>query len=131
MRTLLLTAVGLTVLAAAPAQAADRWQADTQTCIGVYGALADQAQPLADWSAALKRSNLTQIDWAARKATLVANDEYDIYAAAAEPYETGFKMGFLRDRIVGTAKNTSDALELSQACDKANGFSPSLTVSGS
>lgn len=128
---LLVAAALLAGMTAAPARAADRWEANTQTCIGLYGALADQAQPLADWAPVLKRSNLTQIDWAARKAALLKKDDDGFYAAMADPYETNFKMGFLRDRIDSTAADTSAALELSQACDKANGFSPSFTVPGS
>lgn len=110
---------------AAPA-VADDWKIDVSTCAGAYGALADQSDEMAAWAPMLGRSNLTRIDWAARKAKVL--DGSPVYEAAAGPYENNFKMMILSDRIDGTAKGNAAVLELSQACDQAFKLSPSFEV---
>lgn len=115
----------LVLLAPAPALA-DGFQADAPTCAGVYGVLAEQKQAMANWAPALARSNLVAIDWAARRRKVLGDSV--IYEAASGPYQTAFGMRLTADRINGTAKDTAQVLELSQACDKAFGFTPSFAI---
>lgn len=112
------------------AMAADPIPAEATQCLGAYGALADQAQSLSAWSPALGRSNITQIDWAARHDKLLkAKDQgTGITAAASDVYVNAYRMRFLRDQIDGTAADTSAILELSVRCDQANHFSPSFAI---
>jgi hypothetical protein len=66
----------LTILAcalaglAARAHARDEWKNDADTCSGLYGALEERQASIAQINGAVAKSNLTSIDWAARKAGL-------------------------------------------------------------
>jgi len=135
-----LTLVGLVIALSTlggAAMAEDAIPAETSQCLGAYGALADQAQAMSAWSAALGRSNLTKIDWAGRRTKLLktvdadedlAEGEEGFFESVSAPYLIGYKMRLAADRINGTAADTSAILDLSIRCDQANHFSPSFAI---
>ncbi|MDP1738379.1 MAG: hypothetical protein Q8L23_13185 [Caulobacter sp.] len=130
-------AVALSMLGGT-AMAEDLIPAEVPQCLGAYGALADQAQAMSAWSPALGRSNLTKIDWAARRARLLRTadgepeeGEEGFFESVSSPYLNGYKMRLAADRINGTAADTSAILELSIRCDQANHFSPSFAIPAS
>lgn len=112
------------------ALAEDAIPADVPQCLGAYGALADQAQALSAWSSALGRSNVTRIDWAARRAALLEAEDQGtgIYTGAGGIYLTAYKMRMAADRINSTAADTSAILELSIRCDQRFHYSPSFAI---
>lgn len=135
MRPALFSLAILLSLPGSVAMADDPIPAEVSQCLGAYGALADQAQAMSAWSTALGRSNLTQIDWAARRARLLRTadgepeeGEEGFFESVSSPYLNAYKMRLAADRINGTAADTSAILELSVRCDQANTFSPSFAI---
>lgn len=112
------------------AMAADPIAAEVPQCLGAYGALASQAQAMSAWSPALGRSNLTRIDWAARKAKLLEDEDQGsgIYEASSRIYVNAYVMRLAKDRIDHTAADTAAILELSVRCDQAFHYSPSFAI---
>ena len=130
MRLVLISLAVVLSLPASVALAADPIPAEVSQCLGAYGALADQAPAMSSWSSALGRSNLTKIDWAARRAKLLEAEDQGtgIYAASSGIYVNAYVMRLTGDRIDGTAADTSAILELSIRCDQAFHFSPSFAI---
>ena len=111
---------------AAPA-VAQEWPADKVTCAGAYGALQQEVAAHVAWEPNFgKGTNLTTIDWGARRKTLIAtapaieNDATD--------YEDNFRQMLRKDRIDDVAKNTGVVIELSMRCDRAFNYSPSFVI---
>ncbi len=126
MRTV---ALGLAAaLLAAPAFA-EEWPADKVTCVGAYGALAQEVTAHVAWEPNFgKGTNLTTIDWAARRLKLLNGSP--VIEAGAKAYEDNFRQMLRKDRIDDVAKNTGVVIELSMRCDQAFGNSPSFVIPG-
>lgn len=122
-------AIALTPLGSV-AMAAEPIPAEVSQCLGAYGALASEAEAMSAWSSALGRSNLTKIDWAARKAKLLeAKDQgTGIYQASSGVYVNAYVMRLTGDRINQAAADTAAILELSVRCDQAFHYSPSFAI---
>lgn len=115
-------------LFAAPAFAQD-WKADKVTCVGAYGALAQEVPAHVAWEPKFGQgTNLTTIDWAARRQKLLsANREIE---REAGDYEDNFRQMLRKDRIDDVAKGTGVVIELSMRCDQAFGNTPSFVIPG-
>ncbi|MBI5941431.1 MAG: hypothetical protein HY859_13490 [Caulobacterales bacterium] len=125
--------ISLAIVLSSPAgvaMAEDPIPAEVSQCLGAYGALADQAPAMSSWSSALGRSNLTKIDWAARRTKLLEAEDQGvgIYAASSGLYVNAYVMWLTADRINHTAADTAAILELSVRCDQAFHFSPSFAI---
>ncbi|MDO9334808.1 MAG: hypothetical protein Q7T61_00265 [Caulobacter sp.] len=122
-----IAALGLAAsLLAAPAFAQD-WAADKVTCVGAYGALAQEVPAHVAWEPKFGQgTNLTTIDWASRRTKLLAGGVAT--EAAAKVYEDNFRQMLRKDRIDDVAKGTGVVIELSMRCDTAFGYAPSFVI---
>ncbi|WGM41046.1 hypothetical protein [Caulobacter sp. NIBR1757] len=113
-------------LSAVPALA-EEWQATKVACAGAYGALAEEVPAHVAWGPNFGNgTNLTTIDWAARRQSLLkANPGI---AREAGDYEENFRQMLRMDRIDNVARGTGVVIELSMRCDQAFGNSPSFVI---
>lgn len=120
---LMILACAFAGLAARAQAGAEEWKSDAETCSGLYGALEERKASMAQINAAVAKSNLASIDWAARKAGLQAKLQEQI---KPKLYQDNFNMMVLKDTIDGTTEGMATVLDLSQRCDAAFGFKPSF-----
>lgn len=113
-------------LIAGPALAQD-WPATSVACAGAYGALAQEVPAQVLWAPNFGNgTNLTTIDWGARRQSLLkASPEI---AREAATYEENFRQMLRKDRIDNIAKGTGVVIELSMRCDQTFGNSPSFVI---
>lgn len=120
--------LGAASLLAAPA-VAQEWEATKVNCVGAYGALAQEVPSHVAWEPKFGQgTNLTTIDWAARRVKLLAGGVG--IQAEAKLVEDNFRQMLRKDRIDDVAKGTGVVIELSMRCDQAFGYSPSFVIPG-
>lgn len=118
--------LGAASLLAAPA-VAQEWEATKVNCVGAYGALAHETASHVTWRPQFGQgTNLTTIDWAARRVKLLAGGVAT--EAAAKVAEDNFRQMLRKDRIDDFAQGTGVVIELTMRCDKAFGYSPSFVI---
>lgn len=113
-------------LIAAPA-VAQEWEATKVNCVGAYGALAQEVPSHVAWEPKFGQgTNLTTIDWGARRVKLLAGGVAT--EAAAKVVEDNFRQMLRKDRIDDVARGTGVVIELTMRCDRAFGYSPSFVI---
>lgn len=120
-------ALGLAAaLLAVPAFAED-WAADKVNCVGVYGAIAQEAAAHVAWRPQLgDGTNFTTIDWKGRRLKLLNGGVAT--EAAAKVVEDNFRQMLRKDRIDDFSSGTGVVIELSMRCDQVFGYSPTFTI---
>ncbi len=120
-------ALGLAASLLAAQAFAEDWPADKVTCVGAYGALAQEAAALSLWRPKIAEgTNFATIDWAARRVKLLGGSP--VMEASGKSYEDNFRQMLRRDRIDNVSQNTGVVIDLSMRCDKAFGYSPSFVI---
>ena len=123
--------VGALTMTAGAASAVDQiksddFKTDTPTCAGVYGALADTRQRMADTWPIFKQSNIFEIDYPGRRDKLMAGAGPDIKIGQAA-YETQFKVALVGSIIEKKGGQLGEVLKVAARCDFANNTMPTFT----
>lgn len=127
MKATMIAVLSLGLMVAGAARAQETFNTDAPTCGGVYAAIGDTRGRLTETFTPLARTNLNEIDWAARHAKLAEGAD-DALRAGQLAFGTNFKVMLTSDIIDHTSKSIGTVLNLSQRCDTANGFTPSFAL---